>query len=270
MSKLKIISPAGAFGKYEGEDELTSLLRKIAIRYSKDPDGEWADKYGTDFENDEFIMRTYYWGDCDCGWDEHDFDEPHSKSCFQTKIEKFRKELTKKGVDWLSDKWTKEIGKWSKENGNKDGWSGSGVYCDCEHDINFKKWFEKNKKGENGHSDKCALELPNFLHKKTGFEVRWYKYLGRGMEVNMKPPIKELNKLIWARGVKRRDNNTCWLSDENCKGYNMAHHIYPWRNYPKLRYKLSNGITLCQAHHPMKRVKEELFRKMFSYLVKQK
>ena len=33
-----------------------------------------------------------------------------------------------------------------------------------------------------GHAKTCSLELPNFCHKVSGFEVRWYKYIGRGME----------------------------------------------------------------------------------------
>jgi len=74
----------------------------------------------------------------------------------------------------------------------------------------------------------------------------------------------------WVKAVKKRDNNTCWINDENCKGYNIVHHIFPWRKYPKLRYKLKNGITLCQRHHPRGRAKEELFRKLFSYLVIQR
>ena len=31
--------------------------------------------YGTNFENDVFTMRPYYWGDCECE-DEHDEDCP--------------------------------------------------------------------------------------------------------------------------------------------------------------------------------------------------
>lgn len=115
MKDVKIITPKGIFGAWKNEPELVSLLRKIAVKYSKNPN-EWADKYGTDFENGEFMMKPYCWCEQD-------------------------------GCPWC--------------NPNKD--------------------------------DKYA---PNFFHKKTGFEVRWYKYLGRDMEVNMKPPIKELKKLL--------------------------------------------------------------------------
>lgn len=33
----------------------------------------------------------------------------------------------------------------------------------------------------------CPTELPNFLYKPTGLEVRWYKYIGRGQEVSADP-----------------------------------------------------------------------------------
>ncbi len=29
---------------------------------------------------------------------------------------------------------------------------------------------------------RCEGETPNFHHKKSGFKVRWYKYIGRSME----------------------------------------------------------------------------------------
>jgi len=201
---IKIITPAGAFGEYEGENELTSLLRKIALKYSDD-EGEWADKYGTDFENEEFIMRTYYWGDCDCGWDEfeskHDLTEKHSKTCFQAKLKRFESGLRKPGIDFMNENYVRKVGDWAIKNGYKDGWDGCAVHCDCGRDRREEMWFNGLAKkfgttGKQPHKATCCLILPNFLHKKTGFEVRWYKYLGRDMETNMKPPIKELKKLI--------------------------------------------------------------------------
>lgn len=49
--------------------------------------------------------------------------------------------------------------------------------CDCGAEEN-----------DTPHLPTCALELPNFLHKRTGLEVRWYKYIGRGMEMKGKKP----------------------------------------------------------------------------------
>lgn len=38
------------------------------------------------------------------------------------------------------------------------------------------------------HKPTCAFELPNFVHKPTGFEVRWYKWIGRDNETKGTPP----------------------------------------------------------------------------------
>lgn len=51
----------------------------------------------------------------------------------------------------------------------------------------------------------------------------------------------------WRKKVFERDNYTC----QEC--FNrldlVAHHKKPWRDYPKLRYVVSNGITLCRKCH---------------------
>lgn len=32
------------------------------------------------------------------------------------------------------------------------------------------------------HESSCRYEMPNFRHKASGLEVRWYKWIGRSME----------------------------------------------------------------------------------------
>jgi len=71
----------------------------------------------------------------------------------------------------------------------------------------------------------------------------------------------------WVKQVKKRDKNQCRINNEDCFGYNIVHHILPWRDYPELRYKINNGITLCQAHHPRKRVEEKQLIPLFKRLV---
>jgi hypothetical protein len=38
--------------------------------------------------------------------------------------------------------------------------------------------------------------LPNFLHKASGFELRWYKYIGRGMSVNRRVTLAEFQAIF--------------------------------------------------------------------------
>lgn len=54
---------------------------------------------------------------------------------------------------------------------------GAMVHCTCDHEPSWIAWSSDHK-----HRDTCAIMIPNFRHKATGFEVRWYKWIGRDME----------------------------------------------------------------------------------------
>jgi len=71
----------------------------------------------------------------------------------------------------------------------------------------------------------------------------------------------------WKLTVKKRDGWKCRIDNEDCRGQLDAHHILPWKDYPELRYKINNGITLCQAHHPKKRAEEKRLIPFFTGLV---
>jgi len=53
----------------------------------------------------------------------------------------------------------------------------------------------------------------------------------------------------WRMSVFSRDNFTCQFCGN--RGYIEAHHIKSWAKYPKLRYKVENGITLCEDCHKL-------------------
>jgi len=53
----------------------------------------------------------------------------------------------------------------------------------------------------------------------------------------------------WRETVYKRDNYACQKCGDN-KGHNLnAHHIKSFVDHPKLRYEMSNGITLCKKCH---------------------
>lgn len=53
----------------------------------------------------------------------------------------------------------------------------------------------------------------------------------------------------WRSKVFERDKYTCKCGFSGSSGYLTAHHIKSFAKYPKLRYVVSNGITLCEECH---------------------
>jgi len=52
----------------------------------------------------------------------------------------------------------------------------------------------------------------------------------------------------WRRAVFTRDDYICTICGK--RGGNIhAHHIKSFAEYPKLRFTVSNGVTLCKYHH---------------------
>ena len=76
------------------------------------------------------------------------------------------------------------------------------------------------------------------------------------------PEYKQWRTHIWLR-----DNFKCKIANPECKGRIEAHHIKVWKEYPKLRYQISNGITLCHFHHPKRREDEKRLEQYFIGLV---
>lgn len=62
----------------------------------------------------------------------------------------------------------------------------------------------------------------------------------------------------WRRAVFERDNYTCKACGIR-GGYLQADHIKRWVDYPKLRYNLSNGQTLCYSCHLFKTYNADIF-----------
>lgn len=51
----------------------------------------------------------------------------------------------------------------------------------------------------------------------------------------------------WRKAVFERDDYVC--RECGLAGYITAHHIKSFAYYPELRYKLFNGLTLCETCH---------------------
>ena len=72
----------------------------------------------------------------------------------------------------------------------------------------------------------------------------------------------------WSIQVKSRDKWKCKIGNSDCLGRLESHHILSWKDYPELRYEVSNGITLCHLHHPRKKEDELKLSSHFAQLLK--
>lgn len=95
--------------------------------------------------------------------------------------------------------------------------------------------------------------------------MRTITYLQRRYSINNRP----INKLSdWAYHVKYRDNFTCQDcgSKPKHKRFVQAHHIKPKSLFPKLKFDVRNGITLCHWCHKKRegRVKKKKYFNQFS------
>lgn len=112
----------------------------------------------------------------------------------------------------------------------------------------FGLGYEKMKERMSGANNPAWIEDRNALAKK---QIR-----------------NDYSYIDWRRNVWLRDNFKCRIANQNCNGRIEAHHILGWTLYPELRYEINNGITLCHAHHPRKRVEEQQLALMFQELIR--
>lgn len=183
----------GANGRYVAE-KLYELLETLG---KKNPGaqahgflgGEWG--YGQEFKNDVFEMHPYWWGDCTCSFDEKDRawseEHPHTETCFFNRYQAEEKRLEHDG--WSFDKQHNLMIKWAKANGYADAPNGMAVHCDCGIDQAYAAW-----RSVNNHASDCREVVANF--KCGDLEIRWYKYIGRGMSVNREVSREELRQIF--------------------------------------------------------------------------
>jgi len=54
----------------------------------------------------------------------------------------------------------------------------------------------------------------------------------------------------WRKAIFEYDNYICWICEERGGDLN-AHHLKEFSKFPKLRYVVVNGITLCEKCHQL-------------------
>jgi len=138
-------------------------------------------------------------------------------------------------------------------------------------------WFKK------GHKNLCTTEKSFWLGKKMSVELKQKMSDSHKDNPKVLKHLKELGKKYsgenhwnWKGGISRknhrretleykswrqkvysRDNWTCQKCGK--KKDIVAHHKKSFKDYPKIRFNVSNGQTLCRSCH--KKVHEEIGKK---------
>jgi len=203
---LSIVLPERA------EDALSEGLRALTRHLSESGHGDRCyglggeHGYGVEFENDVFLMHPFCWCDKDdcpwCGGCQTDHGDPvHTSECYQMRV---RTDLLAEG--FVPQEWTQTYVRaprgWSYERARKietrvrRKWCEhfglsypyrSAVHCTCGAWDDWRRRYVECEcdwhKGRGVFRFGPATSAPNFWHKPSDLRVRWYKYIGRSMEV---------------------------------------------------------------------------------------
>lgn len=136
------------------------------------------------------------------------------------------------------------------KNGINKGWFNSHRAKKFGFQVG-NKMGRKFKKGHSSYVTRKGIDKMQKAHKgkqpknsknwKGENHPNWKG--GRGLR-----PIATNKYKKWRAEIFKRDEFTCQICKE-IGGRLVAHHIKEWAKYPKLRYSLNNGITLCEDCH---------------------
>jgi hypothetical protein len=134
--------------------------------------------YGVDFENDTFMLHRFCWCEQD--------DCPWCAGC-ECPSEAFHYFVD--GEEVTCDRW---MGFFDEMTG---GWKPWRERRSAEEQRRWERAAkEANQRRSTRHDPICRVcrgefgNAPNFLHKPSGSTVRWYKWIGRGNEVDLRQP----------------------------------------------------------------------------------
>lgn len=182
---IKIVMAHGAMGASENDSILESSIREIALMCPH-KDGDWVDKYGSDFENKVFMMHSFCWCEKDdCPW------------CMGCNCPESAYHYFVDGVEVVYGEYDAFFQRQvNKYNGNHKEWMKEADVANsrretkkdeicpfCKDGLCMDKGAEKGKRA------------PNFWHKPSGLKIWWYKYIGREMELSRDVTFEEIRTI---------------------------------------------------------------------------
>lgn len=99
---------------------------------------------------------------------------------------------------------------------------------------------------EKGHRRNTPEARRKMSRKKRGKMCGKENPNWRGGISRHDPERNRYRAKVWSQSVRLRDG-VC----QECGAFDRlhAHHLKRWKDYPELRYELSNGVTLCHTCH---------------------
>jgi len=115
-----------------------------------------------------------------------------------------------------------------------------------------KKLHYQNKWGH--HTEEARRKMSE-ANKRRYAKGEKFGFQKKEEHWNWKDGATPKNKLLrssadfkhWREKVFKKDNYTCWICE--MKGYLHPHHLKRFADYSNLRFKTSNGLTLCEFCH---------------------
>ena len=143
------------------------------------------------FENETFVIRPYYWGDCTCGYEDKEEvwsdENKHQSHCYQ--IEYSEIQVRHEGKS--SDSDFAEVEELCKRF-DMSYPAGADFHCTCDYKDRWAQFL-----AENNHKADCPIIQHNFEYKPTGFCLDWYKYPLRDSYMNQDITPKEFRGIIF-------------------------------------------------------------------------
>ncbi|MHA1737922.1 MAG: HNH endonuclease [Candidatus Heimdallarchaeota archaeon] len=129
-----------------------------------------------------------------------------------------------------------------KRPGNPKNW---------KHTEMTKQKISESQKGIR-KSPKTEFKKGNVPWNKglKGFNSRKNHYKWKGGLSSKANKIRTSTEMrLWRNAVYARDNWTCQDCGDDSGGNLNAHHIKSFAKYPRLRFAIDNGVTLCLTCH---------------------